>query len=167
LVFVVASKVAPGDEPRATHITHARVHPQTGSDSPKLKPGFASPRLKSSEIRRTSLTVSDGLQGRNDRDTDWTHISRPYKILGLGQGCQAPATKSLFMVFMEELRLLAMAAAWMRYELVLSSIDEILQTQRHLASLWTQYVCLKLKKRKFGRMASPTFAFSAQKHFKP
>jgi hypothetical protein len=57
-VFDVASKVAPGDEPRATHVTHARVQPQTGSDSPKLKPGFASPKLESSEIGRTSLTVT-------------------------------------------------------------------------------------------------------------
>jgi hypothetical protein len=28
---------------------------QTGSDSPKLKPGFANPKLKSSGIGRTSL----------------------------------------------------------------------------------------------------------------
>jgi hypothetical protein len=56
LVSDVASKVAPGDEPRATHVTHARVQPQTGSHSPKLKPGFASPKLKSSKIGRTSLT---------------------------------------------------------------------------------------------------------------
>jgi hypothetical protein len=55
-VFNVASKVVAGDEPLATHVTHARVQPQTGSDSPKLKPGFASPKLKSSEIGRTSLT---------------------------------------------------------------------------------------------------------------
>jgi hypothetical protein len=57
--FDVASKVAPVDEPRATHVTHARVQPQTGSDSPKLKPGFASPKLESSEIGRTSL-ISPG-----------------------------------------------------------------------------------------------------------
>jgi hypothetical protein len=57
LVSDVASKVAPRDEPHATHVTHARVQPQTGSHSPKLKPGFVSPKLKSSEIGRTSLTV--------------------------------------------------------------------------------------------------------------
>jgi hypothetical protein len=50
----VASKVAPRDEPRATHVTHARVQSQTGSDSPKLKPGFVSPKLNSSEIGRTN-----------------------------------------------------------------------------------------------------------------
>jgi hypothetical protein len=55
-VFNVASKVAAGEEPHATHVTHARVQPQTGSDSPKLKSGFASPKLKSSEIGRTSLS---------------------------------------------------------------------------------------------------------------
>jgi hypothetical protein len=49
-----ASKVTPGDEPRAIHVTTARVQPQTGSDSPK--PGFASPKLKSSEIGRNSLS---------------------------------------------------------------------------------------------------------------
>jgi hypothetical protein len=58
-VFNVASKVAAGDEPHVTDVTHARVQPQTGSDSPKLKPGFASPKLKSSEIGRTSLSVCD------------------------------------------------------------------------------------------------------------
>jgi hypothetical protein len=56
--FDVASKVAPRDEPHATHVTHARVQPQTGSDSPKLKPVFASPKLKSSDIGRTSLRGS-------------------------------------------------------------------------------------------------------------
>jgi hypothetical protein len=60
-VFNVASKVAAGDEPHATRVAHARVQPQTGSDSPKLKPGFASPKLKSSEIGRTSLSASRAL----------------------------------------------------------------------------------------------------------
>ena len=54
-VFDVASKVPLGDEPRATHVTHARLQPQTETASPKLEPAFARPKLKSSEIRRTSL----------------------------------------------------------------------------------------------------------------
>ena len=56
-VFGVASKVPSGDEPRATHVTHARLQPQTETASPKLEPAFACPELKTSEIRRTSLTV--------------------------------------------------------------------------------------------------------------